>query len=180
MHHPIAHDEVPQQVAVPSPKPRAKSASASARALDKLEPSVLSRPCIGPSLQLWFPHLRDRVSDRLRVPFEQRHTATSSTQPCPPAPLPRSDDDLNHAPTKAESSNQEQTQGEGGTLKGVERRAVVNAESAVSPAVPAALVAPLLLAAPAGPSRAAAAAPAPRKQRSRPFNIPRSWRHGLA
>ena len=68
--------------------------------------------------------------------------------------------------------NQETTQEEGGMLKGIERSVVV-VESAVAPAVPAALAAPLLQAAPAGLT-AAAVAPAPRKQRSRPFNIPRS------
>ena len=50
----------------------------------------------------------------------------------------------------------------------------ITAESAVSRAVPAALAAPLMPAAPADVvTRAAADATAPRKKRSRPFNIPR-------
>ena len=173
-HHPITSHEFFKPVDAPKPKPRAKSPGASARALNHLEPLVASRPCIGPSLQQRFPRLRALVSENLRAPISE-HAAASSTQPCPPAPLPSSDDDdLNHAPPKAESSNQHLAQEEGGMSKGIERRDVVDAESAVSPAVPAALAAPLLLAAPAGLSRAAAAAPAPRKQRSRPCNIPKS------
>ena len=113
------------------------------------------------------------MSEHLRAPISE-HAAASSTQPCPPAPLPSSDDVPILAPTKTESANLQQGQLDGGTLEGEEQRAVVDAESAVSSAAPAALAAPLSPAATVGPSRAASDAPAPRKKRSRPFNIPRS------
>ena len=83
-----------------------------------------------------------------------------------PPPSSHPLDGPEHAlPPEAETTNQDEASGD---LKDFER---VNAESAGSRAVPAALAASLPLAAPAGvTTRAAADAPAPRKKRSRPFN----------
>ena len=164
-HHPLTNSDFSKAVVAPKPKPRAKSAGASAQALSKLQPSIASRPCIGPALQQRFPRLRALVSESLRVPSLE-HTATSSTQPYPPDPLPSSDDVPIPAPDKAESANPNKGQEDDGTLKGNERRVVVSAGSAESSASPAALAAPLLQAAPFGPPRASADAhtsPAPRK-----------------
>ena len=102
------------------------------------------------------------------------HTTASSTQPCPPDPLPSSDDVPILAPDKAASTSPNHGHEKGGTLKGEEPRVVVDAVSAESSAGPAALAASVVPAASVGLPRAAADAPAPRKQRSRPFNIPRS------
>ena len=80
------------------------------------------------------------------------------------------DDPERAHPSEAETITNNEVSGD---MDDLER---INAESAVSRAVPAALAAPLSLAAPADvvTTRAAADAPAPRKKRSRPFNIPRS------
>ena len=134
----------------------------------QIEPSIATRPCIGPALQRPFPQLRDLVSPTLQIskPEHEDFCNATSSQPSPPssrAPV----DDPNHAP-KAETNNQEEAIEE---VNDLERN---TADLAVSRAAPAALAAPLLLAAPAEPSRAAAAASAPRKKRSRPFKIPRT------
>ena len=86
-----------------------------------------------------------------------------------PPPSSRPVDDPEHAPSSEAGATNRKEVGE--DVHGFERN---TADFAVSRAAPAALAAPLLLAAPAEPSRAAAAASAPRKKRSRPFNIPRT------
>ena len=136
----------------------------------QIEPSIAARPCIGPTLQRRFPQLRDLVSPTLQIskPEHEDFCNDASSQPSPPSSR-APDDDPNHALSpKAETNNQEEAIEE---ENGLER---TTADLAVSRAVPAALAAPLLLAAPVEPSRATAAASAPRKKRARPFNIPRT------
>ena len=169
VHHPIGTHDPPVQVdARPKAKPRAMSAGAAAKRLSRIEPSFAVRPCIGPSLQRRFPQLRDLVSPTLRLPAHETPSASSSQPPPPPSSHPL--DGPEHAlPSEAETTNQEEASGD---VKDLERD---NAESAVPRAVPAALAASLPLAAPAGVVPPAAAdALAPRKKRSRPFNIPRT------
>ena len=75
----------------PKAKPRARSAAASARSLVQIEPSVASRPCIGPTLQRRFPHLRQLVSPALQTvqPEHEECCNRSSSQPPPPRPPTR-------------------------------------------------------------------------------------------
>ena len=171
MHQPILSSQV-QSIVQPKAKPRARSAEASARSLAILEPSVTTRPCIGATLQRRFPHLVQHVSPSLRqVQSDDEVFTNSSSSSRPPPPLSSHpvDDPERALPPEAETINNNEVSGD---LDDLER---VNAESAVSRAVPAALAASLPLAAPADVvTRAAADAPAPRKKRSRPFNIPRS------
>ena len=173
VHQPLIRGDLNVQCNVrPKAKPRAMSAAASARSLAQIEPSILSRPCIGPTLQRRFPQLRELVSPSLQIstPAHKAPDAASSSQPSAPHSPRAPDDDPNRALSpKAETINQEEAIED---VSGLER---TTADFTVSPAVPAALAAPLWLAAPTEPSRAAAAASAPRKKRSRPFNIPRTY-----
>ena len=169
MHHPVVTaDPLVQNVVRPKAKPRAMSAEAADKKLSRIEPSIAVRPCIGPNLQRRFPQLRDLVSPTLRLPAHETPVFASSSQP-PPPPSSHPLDGPEHAlPSEAETTNQEEASGD---VKDLERD---NAESAGPRAEPAALAASVVPAASVGLPRAAADAPAPRKQRSRPFNIPRS------
>ena len=170
IHQPLVDDDLRVQCTVrPRAKPRANSAAASARSLEQIEPETVSRPIIGPTLQRRFRQLRALVSPTLLAAASSHEAPGNlhSSQPSSPYSSRTPDDDPNHdLVPKAETNNQREADEDG---NGLER---TTADSAVSPAVPAALAAPLLPAAPAELSRAAAAS-APRKQR-RPFNILRT------
>ena len=102
------------------------------------------------------------------LPHEGLGILQSSQPSTPHSSRPPADDPNQALDPKAETINQ------GNHSEDVKELERTDLNSAGSPAVLAALADPLLPAAPVDHSSAAAAAPAPGKVRSRPFNIPRS------
>ena len=134
---------------------------------------MLSRPCMGPTLQRRFSQLRAMVSPTLlapALPHDDLCILLSSQPSTSHSSRPPADDPNQAFDPKAETINQE------GKNEEVKDRERTNPHTPGSPAVSAALAAPLLLAALAVQTvqSAAAAAPAARKVRSRPFRIPRT------